>query len=258
MDPAALVGIAVAFGAIMTSLILEGSSPMAIFLIPALILVFVGSFGAGLAGSTMPDFIATLTALPRFLTAKIGKPDDAVASIVSLAERARREGLLALEEAAKAVEDPFLKRGLELAIDGTDPDEVADILSAQIAAKSRQDKVYAKLFTDMGGYSPTIGIIGTVIGLIHVLENLSEPEKLGELIAGAFVATLWGVLSANIFWLPIASRIKKVSELECAGMELVLEGILAIQAGSNPRNVGQKLRALLPPGSASAEAKKAA
>jgi chemotaxis protein MotA len=147
---------------------------------------------------------------------------------------------------------------LEFAIDGTDPEELAEILEAEIRAKKNADKVGYKLFTDMGGYAPTIGIIGTVLSLVHVLGMLSEPEKLGASIAIAFLATLWGVLSANVLWLPIAKRIQRISELEAARMELVVEGILAIQSGSNPRLVAQKLKSLLPPGSTSADEKKAA
>ncbi|MFC7479754.1 motility protein A [Luedemannella flava] len=167
--------------------------------------------------------------------------------MVSLAQRARREGLLALEDEAREVSDPFLRRGLELAIDGTDPEELSEILHAEVAAKRKSDRVAAKIFSDMGGYAPTIGIIGTVIGLVHVLEQLSDPNSLGPLIAGAFVATLWGVLSANIIWLPIANRLKRMSELECDQMELAIEGVLAIQSGSNPRLVAQRLKSLLPP-----------
>jgi chemotaxis protein MotA len=109
----------------------------------------------------------------------------------------------------------------------------------------------------MGGYAPTIGIIGTVMGLVHVLENLSEPEKLGHLIAGAFLATLWGVLSANLVWLPIGSRLLRIGELEASRMELVIEGVMAIQAGSNPRVVAQRLRSLLPAAERDLEAKAA-
>ena len=136
--------------------------------------------------------------------------DETVTTLVSFAERARREGLLALEEMAKSVDDPFLRKGIELAVDGTDPDELRDILEAEIASKKTADKAEAKFFADMGGFAPTLGIIGTVLGLIHVLENLSEPEKLGHLIAGAFVATLWGVLTANVMWLPIGNKLKRV------------------------------------------------
>jgi len=172
---------------------------------------------------------------------------------VKLTERARREGLLALEDAVKTVEHPFLKRGLQLAIDGTDPEELHDILHAEIAAKKKADKAGAKLFENMGGYAPTIGIIGTVMGLVHVLENLNKPETLGHSISAAFVATLWGVLSANLIWLPVAARLNRLSQVEAEEMELVVDGVLAIQAGSNPRLVAQKLRSLLPPD----EAKKA-
>lgn len=258
MDPATIVGIVVAFLAIFVASILEGASPMSIFVVPPMVLVFVGTFGAAIAGSTLKDVVATLTGLPKFLTAKVTPPDEVVGTVVKLAEQARREGLLALEDAMREVDDPFLKRGLEFAIDGTDPEELAEILEAEIRAKKNADKVGYKLFTDMGGYAPTIGIIGTVLSLVHVLGMLSEPEKLGASIAIAFLATLWGVLSANVLWLPIAKRIQRISELEAARMELVVEGILAIQSGSNPRLVAQKLKSLLPPGSATADEKKAA
>lgn len=248
MDPATLVGIGLAFAAIFIAAIMEGASPMAIFLIPPMILVFFGTFGAGLAGSTMKDFMGTLKSLPKYLTAKVTPPDETVQVLVDLAGTARKEGLLALGDQVRHVEDPFLKRGLEAAIDGTDPDELAEILEAEIRAHKKEAKVASKLFTDFGGYAPTVGIIGTVLSLVHVLGMLSEPDKLGASIAGAFLATLWGVLSANILWLPIAKRIERITELECARKELAVEGILAIQSGSNPRLVAQKLRALLPPG----------
>ncbi|MGN6244336.1 MAG: motility protein A [Motilibacteraceae bacterium] len=247
MDPATLAGIGMAFAGIFGSMILEGGNPMGIILIPPIVLVFLGTFGAAMAGSTLPDTLGTLKGLQRFVMAKPAPPDEIVATVVSLAERARREGLLALEDAARDVTDPFLKRGLELAIDGTDPEELREILEAELSAKKGVDKNASKFFADMGGYAPTIGIIGTVLGLVHVLENLSEPDKLGHLIAGAFVATLWGVMTANIMWLPLGKRIARISELESHSMELVIEGIMAIQAGSNPRLVAQKLRSLLPP-----------
>ncbi len=185
--------------------------------------------------------------LQKAFLAKVTPPTKLVDSIVKLAERARREGLLALEDAVKTVEHPFLKRGLQLAIDGTDPEELNDILHAEITAKKKADKAGSKLFENMGGYAPTIGIIGTVMGLVHVLANLDKPQTLGPAISSAFVATLWGVLSANVIWLPIASRLGRLSAVEAEEMELVVDGVLAIQAGSNPRLVAQKLRSLLPP-----------
>jgi chemotaxis protein MotA len=255
VDPAGFAGIGLAFAAICVSMLMEGGNPASMMLIPSIILVFGGTIGAAMAGGVLKDTLGIGKLLQRALMSKVTPPDDLVDAVVKLADRARREGLLALEDAVKGVEDPFLRRGLELAIDGTDPDELRDILECEVEAKSKSDLVGAKLFADMGGYAPTIGIIGTVLGLVHVLENLSDPGQLGHLIAGAFVATLWGVMTANVIWLPLSSRLKRIAGLESAQMELAIEGIIAIQAGANPRLVAQKLRSLLPPG---AEAKKAA
>jgi chemotaxis protein MotA len=255
MDPATLIGIALAMGALLVTMIMEGSSPMAIVLLPPLILVFGGTFGAAIAGSAMADIKKMGGWFKQALMpAKVPPIADRIATLVSLAEKARKEGLLALEAQVKDIDDPFLKRGLQMGIDGTDPEELRTVLEGEISAKKSEDKVAAKFFTAMGGYAPTIGIIGTVVGLIHVLENLSDPGSLGPLIAGAFVATLWGVLSANIFWLPMGAKITRISDLQAAQMELLVEGITEIQAGTSPRAVRQKLTALVPPSEVAREA----
>jgi chemotaxis protein MotA len=249
MDPASLIGVAVAFIAIFITMTIEGTPISHIMLPGPLVLVFVGTFGVGMASGIMRDTTGFINQLKKAFLAKPGKPDELVETMVKLAEKARREGLLALEDAMKDVDEPFLKRGLQLAIDGTDSEELREILEGEVDAKRKADKAGAKIFADMGGYAPTIGIIGTVIGLVHVLSNLSQPEALGHMIAAAFVATLWGILAANVLWLPIGNRLKRVSEVECGQMDLVIAGIINIQAGSNPRLVAQKLRSLLPPGS---------
>jgi chemotaxis protein MotA len=247
VDVATIVGVIAALVAVFGSMIMEGGDPASILLPPALLLVFVGTFGVSMAGGLMSDFVGALKSLKTAFAGKLHPPDQAIRTVVQFAETARREGLLALEEAAKAVEDPFLKKGIELAVDGTDPDELREILEAEIHAKAAADKASSKFFVDCGGFAPTLGIIGTVLGLIHVLENLSEPDKLGHLIAGAFVATLWGVLTANLLWHPIGNKLKRISAVEIHHMELVLEGIMSIQAGSNPRIVQQKLLSFLDP-----------
>ena len=255
MDPATLIGIVLALVALLATMIMEGSSPMAIILLPPLILVFGGTFGAAIAGSAMADVkkIGGWFKL-ALLPAKVPPVSDRISTLVSLAEKARKEGLLALEAQVKDIDDPFLKRGLQMGIDGTDPEELRAVLEGEIAAKKAEDKVAAKFFTAMGGYAPTVGIIGTVVGLIHVLENLSSPESLGPLIASAFVATLWGVLSANLFWLPMGAKITRISDLQAAQMELLVEGITEIQAGTSPRAVRQKLTSLVPPSEVAREA----
>jgi chemotaxis protein MotA len=252
MDISTIVGVVAALGIVFTVQVLEGGNPASIILIPSILLVFGGAFMAGMAGGVLKDATGVGMLLQKAFLAKVAPPTKLVDDIVKLAERARREGLLALEDAVKTVEHPFLKRGLQLAIDGTDPEELHDILHAEVAAKKKADKAGMKIFENMGGYAPTVGIIGTVMGLVHVLENLDKPDTLGHSIAAAFVATLWGVLSANLLWLPLAARLTRLSGIECEEMELVIDGVLAIQAGSNPRLVAQKLRSLLPPDAAKA------
>jgi chemotaxis protein MotA len=254
VDPAAIIGVVLGFVAVFGTQILEGGSPASILLIPPLFLIFVGSAGASLASNTMPGMMSAIKWLIYAMTSKKTDPETVVEPLVKMAERARREGLLALEAEMEQVDDPFMRKGLQMAVDGTDPDDLYEILAAEVKAKKASAKVGAGFWTDAGGYSPTIGIIGTVVGLVHVLENLSDPSKLGHLIAGAFVATLWGVMSANIMFLPFGKRITAVAAGEAARMELVIDGVLAIQAGANPRVVATKLRSKMqPPGPAAAK-----
>jgi chemotaxis protein MotA len=245
MDIASLIGIGIAFIAIIAAIFLEGSTPMSVILPAPMMLVIGGTIGAGLATTTVKDFTTAFKNLSKFLFYKHTDLNETVDTVVSLADRARREGLLALEDASKDIDDDFLKDGLQSAIDGTDPEDLRAMMEARIDAKLARDRTIAKLFTDMGGFAPTIGIIGTVVSLVHVLENLADPSSIGHMIAAAFVATLWGLLSANVIWLPIAGRVKRISELESAQMELAMEGLLAIQAGANPRVVGARLRSLV-------------
>lgn len=254
MDPGTLAGIGAAIAVVFLSMIMEGGNPASIILPPPLILVWVGTLGIAMAGNMLKDFLGALKAIKDAFLAKPINDEDTIATVVSFADKARREGLLALEEAARSVDDPFLKKGIELAVDGTDPDELREILEAEVTSKKASDKVHTKVFADMGAYAPTVGIVGTVLGLIHVLENLSEPEQLGHLIAGAFVATLWGVFSANMVWFPIGKKLERVYALEAKHMELVLEGVLSIQAGANPRIVEQKLLSFLSPSERAAAA----
>lgn len=258
MDPATLIGIVAAFGAVFTLLILEGGTIGEIMLVAPLILVFGGTLGVALAGGMLKDMIGMFASLKGALLTKVEPPDGLLEDIVKLAEKARREGLLALEDGMKDVQNEFLRKGLQLAVDGTDQDELQDILEAEVDAKRKHDKVNAKILADMGAYAPTVGIVGTTLGLINALSKLDQPELLGHLIAAAFVATLWGLMSANLMWLPLSAKVKRMSEYEATQMELVIAGIVNIQSGANPRLVSQKLRSMLPPGTAPAEDKKAA
>ena len=254
MDPATIIGVGLALVVVVLSNILEGGNPMSLLLFPPMLLVFGSTLLVAFAGGTVADFKLAVRGLVQAFTGRAQTAGDLVPSIVTLAEKARREGLLSLEDSLSEIDDPFLVRALTLAIDGTDPEELREMLESEVQAQKVEHRQAAKFFAAAGGYAPTIGIIGTVMGLVHVLENLARPEELGHLIAGAVVATLWGVLSANLVFLPIAARLKRLGELEVARMELAIEGIAALQSGSNPRMIGQKLRSLLPADERNAEA----
>jgi chemotaxis protein MotA len=241
--------------ALLAFMVMEGADPTSLLFLPAIILVIVATFGAAMSGQTMSDLSKMggwfkLALMP----ARIPAATEQIQTLVSLAERARKEGLLALEAQVKAIEDPFLKRGLQMGIDGTDPEELRAVLESEIAAKKAEDKTAAKFMTTMGGYAPTIGIVGCIVGLMNVMGSLSDPEALGPMIAAAFVATLWGVMAANFWFLPMGAKILRVSELQAAQMELLVEGISEIQAGTSPRAVRLKLNSLIPPSEVAKEA----
>src|SRR3954466_409505 len=255
MDPATLIGFVISLGALLTFMILEGSDPMSLLFLPAIVLVIFATFGAAGSSHTLDDLKKTrawvkMGALP----AQVPAPTEQIQILVGLAEKARKEGLLALEAQVKEIDDPFLKRGLQMGIDGTDPEELRAVLEGEIAAKKGEDKVAAKFFNAMGGYAPTIGIVGCIVGLMNVMANLNEPASLGPKIAAAFVATLWGVMAANFWFLPMGAKILRVSELKAAQMELLVEGITEIQAGTSPRAVRLKLNSLIPPSELAKEA----
>jgi chemotaxis protein MotA len=170
-----------------------------------------------------------------------------VRQLVGFAEKARKEGLLALEPAIAEVDDAFTKKGMQLTVDGTDPDLVREVLEVEIESMEARHRVGQKLFKDAGGYAPTIGVLGTVMGLLHVMQLLQTPELLGPAIAGAFMATLYGVGSANVIFMPTAGRLATLTQSEVLNRTLVIEGILAIQAGENPRVVSERLLGFLPP-----------
>jgi chemotaxis protein MotA len=246
MDPATIIGIVLAFGSVVAMVTMEGAHLSALVLPAPMVLVFGATIAVGIASGTIKDAITGVKALPRAFRGKIDPPQKVIDQVVGLAEKARSSGLLAMEQEADGVDDPFLKRALQNIADGTDGDELRILLEDEIATRSRSDRVAAKFFSSMGGYAPTIGIIGTVVSLTHVLENLSQPGELGPMIASAFVATLWGLLSANFLWLPIGARLRRLSELEVERMTLLMEGVLAVQAGSQPRLLGERLRAMIP------------
>lgn len=258
MKAATAIGIAVAFACLLVSAMMEGTSPAAFFDIPALMIVLGGTGGATMASVGM----GSMKRIPAlYKLAFSSEPPDMrgrLDLLVSLADKARREGLLALDGMLGDVEDPFTRNALQLVVDGTDPEMVHAIMEAEVDSMSLRHEVGAKPFEKAGGFAPTMGILGTVMGLVHVLANLSAPGTLGPSISSAFMATLMGVGSANVIFLPVANRLKAISAEEAELRMMTLEGILSIQSGDNPRLVAEKLMSYVPPTQRSAEEKQAA
>ena len=247
MDLATIIGMVLAWGALIGSLMMEGGDVKALINIPAALLVFGGTMGAAMMSFRMHQIMELPDILSHAFTDSKEDPAAVIALLVKFAERARRDGLLSIEELVQGLDDPFLERAVSLAVDGTDPQLLRDILTTEIQLQQAHHRVGENIFSTLGGFAPTLGIIGTVMGLIHMLANLSDPGKMGPLIAGAFIATLYGVSSANLIFLPIGNKLKAYSQEEVLLREVVVEGILAIQAGDNPRLVEEKLKAFLAP-----------
>jgi len=244
MTPIAVGG---ALAMILVSMSMDGSNPAVLFKPAPMLLVFGGSFLAASAGFLKSDVKSVQAIFKQAIGSPEHSPAEDIETMVHLAEMARREGLLALDKAAQEKEDPFFRKAVQLTADGNDPEDIQDIMEGEISSLKERHKVGAKFFGDLGGFAPTLGILGTVIGLIHVLGSLNDPDSLGPAIASAFTATLWGVGSANLFWLPISNKLKRASELEIHSKRMILEGLLAVQAGNSPRMVMDRLQSYLPP-----------
>jgi chemotaxis protein MotA len=247
MKAASAIGIGVATFGLLLGAMMVGTSPASFIDIPAVLIILAGTGGATMASVGM-DSMKKIPSLYK-IAFSAEPPDVAgrIELIVGLAEQARREGLLALDARLSSIEDDFTRKGTQLVVDGTDPELVRVILDAEIDGMVARHAEGAAPFEKAGGFAPTMGIIGTVMGLVHVLQNLAAPATLGPAISSAFIATLMGVGSANVVFLPIANRLKGVSKQEVELRLLTLDGILAVQAGDNPRIVAERLNSYVAP-----------
>lgn len=240
------LGLLLALAVLLGTVMLEGGQPGSFLNNAAGLVVFGGTFAATLI--TFPS--STLSQFPGLVRrALFHRPPDrrlTAEVLVRLSERARREGLLALEEELEEIENSFLRRGVILVIDGTDPELVRGVLHSEMMVLAHEREEQSSLFDTMGGYAPTMGIIGTVMGLVNVLGHLSDPSQLGSAIAVAFIATFYGVASANLLWLPIGAKLKKLTQAEQLLHDMVLEGLASIQAGENPRILQERIEPYLP------------
>ena len=242
MDPLSLIGVVLAFAAILGGNALEGGHLDSLVNGPAMLIVLGGTAGAVLIQTPLSVFLHAIKILGRvFFTPKY-EFVHTIKKIIDWSHIARKEGLLGLEVVSEAETDLFVRKGVQLLVDGSEPDMIRSILEVEVDSNEHFDIQAAKVYEAMGGYSPTIGIIGAVMGLIHVMQNLADPGKLGAGIATAFVATIYGVGLANLFLLPMASKLKTLALGRSQFREMVIEGIVSIAEGENPRYIETKLR----------------
>lgn len=241
MDVTTGVGLILAVAALIVSVSMEGGTLQSLLNPSALVIILGGTFGATIMSFSLRELARVPHLLGQAFLSRDPPMTEVIDTLVGYAEKARREGLLVLQEYIHEGDDPFLVRGLNLVIDGADPEMVRSILETELTVQEKEYQTEAGIFETAGGYAPTMGIIGTVMGLVHVLGNLEDTSRLGPAIAVAFLATFYGIASANLIWLPIAAKLKLRARKMVAQKELMLEGILSIQAGENPRMVREKL-----------------
>jgi len=245
MDIATLVGIVCAFALVFSAIMMGGDIKL-FFDVPSLMIVFGGTFGATLINYPLPDVLKVLKVVKNAFFHRAYTAQDLIARIVTLAGTARREGILALETTINRLGDEFMKKGLQLSVDGLEPNSIREILGTEIISIQERHKLGSEIFTTLGTFAPALGMIGTLIGLVQMLKAMDDPSSIGPSMALALLTTFYGAILANLFCLPVAGKLRTRSSEEVIMKELMTEGIIAIAKGDNPRIIEQKLNAYLP------------
>ena len=250
MDLGTIVGLIAGVGLMLWGMAsgAQGIAGLKLFAdLPSMIIVVGGSCAAVLINFPLTQVFSTMKVAKNVFSSKSHDPNSIIGTMVSFAEKARREGLLTLEEEANDLEDEFLKKGIRLVVDGTDPDLVRDILEIELSFLEDRHKLGKEVFEALGAFAPSFGMIGTLIGLIQMLANLDDPSSIGAGMAIALLTTFYGALLANLFFLPMAGKLGVRNGEEVLMRQVIVEGVLAIQNGENPRIVQEKLKAFFPP-----------
>lgn len=246
MDLATIIGIIVGFGLVVLSIAL-GQGAMFFVSVNSIMIVFGGTIGATLINFPLNEILSVMKVMSKVFATGSVSYLKTIENLVSLSETARREGILAIERELENIDDAFLKSGIQYAVDGTEPEYIRAIMESELINIEERHKLGQSIFLAMGTYAPALGMIGTLIGLIQMLSQLDDPSQIGAGMATALVTTLYGAVSANLFFLPVAGKLGNRSKEEALQKELVLEGILSIQSGDNPRFVKEKLLTFLSP-----------
>jgi chemotaxis protein MotA len=248
MDIFLIIGIIVGLSALLTGLLLKGVGVAILVNGEAVIVIIVGTIAAVMNSFPRSEFLNIPKLFGVLFKDKTKEdPVELINQIVDMAQSTRKNGLLSLEGRAQELENKFMKKGIEMIVDGNEPEYIRQVLTDEIEAMEDRHKTGASIFSTAGGASPTLGVLGAAIGLIGALGNLDDTAKLGESIASAFIATLYGIFFGYVIWHPFASRLKRKSHEEVSTMQIVLEGILAIQEGKNPKAIQEKLSSMLKP-----------
>lgn len=247
MDIATILGLLVGIGSVLVSFMMEGGHLSALIQIPAMVLVIFGTFGA----ATVTTSIKQLVNLPNLMrVAMFEKKMDSqqlIDLLFDLSQKARKNGLLSLEKEIDSIKEPFLRKAIQLAIDGFETNKIREILEIEMAYIEERHKAGANFFLKLGGFSPTLGIMGTVLGLIHALGSMESSSNMASAIASAFIATLWGVAMANLIYLPLSDKLKYKHQDEALYLEIITEGAISLAMGDNPRVIRMKLVSFLLP-----------
>ncbi len=246
MDIATILGMVAAFG-LMIMAILSGGSLTIFIDIPSFLIVVGGTIGVTLINFPLKEVLRAVNVVKNAFFNKLESPVEYINLIVKLADKARKEGILALESELGNINDEFLAKGIQMLVDGIDPKVIDDTLSKEIEYLRERHKSGAEIFSAMGAVSPAMGMIGTLIGLVQMLQNMSDPSSIGPAMAVALITTLYGAILANVIFLPISGKLQVLSNHECLIKEMILEGIICISQGLNPRVIESKLHAFIEP-----------
>ncbi len=242
MDVLTIGGVALAMFSIIIGSILKGAGVGSLLNSAAFVIVFLGTFASILIQTPKATFLRAWKIMPWIFNPPLEDHEKLISKMVEWSETARKQGLLGLEPALETEPDPFAQKALQMLVDGTEPEKIREALEVELEAKEKSETASAKVFEGLGIYAPTLGIIGAVLGLIAVMQNLADPSKLGHGIAAAFTATIYGIGLANLFFLPTANKLKDIIKKQTHAKSMIIEGIIAIAEGENPRNLETRLR----------------
>lgn len=246
MDLATVIGIVISFG-LVASAIVMGGSPMIFVSIPSILIVGGGTIGATLVNYPLGTVLGVMGVIKKTMFTTLESPQAIIDKFMDYANRARREGILSLEPLIKEIDDHYLKKGLQLTVDGLEPQAIQDILETEISYLESRHETGAEILGALAAYAPALGMIGTVIGLVQMLQTMNDPSTIGPAMAVALITTFYGAVMANLLFIPLQGKLKTRSKEETLLKEMQLEGILAISRGENPRIIAEKLSSYVPP-----------